>query len=291
MMMAGDHDRVDFVEQRSHKRNGSADHVSPPRLRRRLMETMWPLEAATFVTIAPLLRMSKPGDGHPVLVLPGFTADDASTAPLRWAIRGQGYSTHAWRLGRNVGPTHRIVEGVRSRVLALAEEHKRKISIIGWSLGGTYARALAREYPDAVRQVISLGSPYRMVEGDESSAGWVWRRYEYLHDGDIDLNRIAEQNRPKLTVPATSIYSRRDGVAPWQTCIDEVGPLAENIEVHGSHTGLGMQPAVVFAVLDRLRQPEGQWRPFRPPVTARLWYPRPVTWQPRQGRRAELVDV
>ncbi len=291
MVVEAGADSVRRVDPGPHERDVFAHHVTPPRLRRQLMESMWPLEAAAFLAIAPLLRLTTPGDGHPVLVLPGFTADDASTVPLRWAIRGQGYSTHAWRLGRNVGPTRRIVEGVRDRVVELANRHHRKISIVGWSLGGTYARALAREYPGAVRQVITLGSPYRMVEGDESSAQWIWRRYENRHDGNLDLNRIAEQNRPKLTVPATSIYSRRDGVAPWQTCIDQVGPLAENIEVHGSHTALGMQPAVVFAVLDRLRQPEDDWRPFRPPAAARLWYPRPVTWQPRPGRQAVLVDV
>jgi esterase/lipase len=281
------------MTQPPHAQNGdgAVHRVTAPRLVRQVMEIIWPLEAVTFVAAAPMLRLTRPGDGHPVLVLPGFTADDASTVPLRWAIRGQGYSTHAWRLGRNVGPTRHIVEGIRNRVEELAERHERTISIVGWSLGGTYARALAREYPTLVRQVISLGSPYRMVEGDESSAMWMWRRYEYLHDGDLDLNRIAEQNRPKLTVPATSIYSRRDGVAQWQTCIDEVGPLAENIEVHGSHAALGMQAAVVYAVLDRLRQPEGEWRPFRPPLAARVWYPRPVTWQPRPGHRAQLVDV
>ena len=259
--------------------------VSAPPLRRQVMELLWPLEAGAFVFAAPLLRLSGRGDGHPVLVLPGFTADDASTLPLRWSIRGQGYQTHAWRLGRNVGPTEAIVTGMRSRLHELADRHERKVSIVGWSLGGVYARALARERPDLVRQVITLGSPYRMVEGDQSSVMSVWKRFEHLHDADVDLNRIAEQERPKLTVPATSVYSRRDGVAPWQTCIDETGTLAENIEVYGSHSSLGVHPAVTFAVLDRLRLPEDQWRPFRAPCTLRLWYPRPVSWRAGRGRR------
>jgi hypothetical protein len=130
-----------------------------------------------------------------------------------------------------------------------------------------------------------------MVEGDKSSVMSTWRKFSHLHDADIDLNRIAEQKRPKLSIPATSIYSRRDGVAPWQTCIDEVGPLAENIEVRSSHTALGVHPAVAFAVLDRLRHTEGQWRPFRAPCTLSLWYPRPVSWRPVPGHPAELVAV
>jgi pimeloyl-ACP methyl ester carboxylesterase len=265
--------------------------VGAPSRRRQAMEVLWPLEAATFVAAAPLLRCGHRGDGHPVLVLPGFTADDASTVPLRWAIRGQGYSTHAWRLGRNIGPSEAIVTGMRSRLSELAERHQRAVSIVGWSLGGMYARVLAREQPDLVRQVISLGSPYRMVEGDQSSAMALWKRFEHLHDADVDLDRIAEQERPRLTVPATSVYSRRDGVAPWQTCIDEIGPQAENIEVYGSHTSLGFHPAVTFAILDRLRLPEGQWRPFRAPRGLRLWYPRPVSWKAKPGHRARLVDV
>ncbi len=266
--------------------------VNAPPLRRRAMELLWPVEAATFVAAAPFLALSGRGDGHPVLVLPGFTADDASTVALRWSIRSQGYSTHGWRLGTNIGPTEAIIGGIHQRLADLADEHQRKVSIVGWSLGGSYARILAREHPELVRQVISLGSPYRMQAGDKSSAMAMWRRFEPLHDSDVDLNKNPEQHRPRLTVPATSVYSRRDGVVPWQTCIDEVGPITENIEVYGSHSSLGVHPAVTYAVLDRLRLAEGQWRPFRSPCFLQPWYPRPVSWRSEGGRRrARLVPV
>ena len=160
------------------------------------------------------------------------------------------------------------------------------------SLGGIYARALAREQPALVRQVISLGSPYRLVEGEGGPVATLYRRFEHLHDADIDLNRIAEQHRPAIGVPSTSIYSRRDGVARWETCIDEIVDPAghrENIEVYASHTALGMHPAVAYAVLDRLRQPVGQWQPFRAPCPLRAWYPQPVSWRPRPGRRSTLA--
>ena len=264
--------------------------VRAPSIGRRLLELLSPLELASFVAAAPAMLLPCGSDRHPVLVLPGFTAGDASTVPLRWAIRGQGYSTHAWRLGRNIGPTRPIVDGMRTRLDDLAERHQRTVSIVGWSLGGTYARLLARERPELVRQVISLGSPYRMIEGDKSTAHALWKRYEHLYDRDVDLDRTAEQDRPRLTVPATSIYTRRDGIAPWQTCIDEVGPIAENIEVHGSHSALGVNPAVMFAVLDRLRVAEGDWRPFRAPIAFRPWYPQPASWRgacqpPRSARQ------
>lgn len=254
--------------------------AGPPLRTLRLLEaTAWPIETAGFLVLQPVLRRMGRGDGHPVLLLPGFGASDRSLVALRWMLRGQGYWAHAWRLGRNIGPTARAVTGMRRRLEELHDSHVRRVSLVGQSLGGIYARVLARERPDLVRQVITLGSPYRMVEGDRSGADGFWRRVEHLHDGDLGLRQVAEQDRPPLTVPSTSIYTRTDGIAPWQTCIDVVGPRAENIEVYGSHVGMAVNPAVVLAVLDRLAQVEdGVWRPFRAPLAFRQWYPRPVSW-------------
>jgi len=263
---------------------GGRKPIGAPSLGRRLSELLLsPLEVAAFLAAAPGLSVPCGSDRHPVLVLPGFTAGDASTRPLRWAIRGQGYMTHAWRLGANVGPTRQIVEGMRARLAEIADRHGRSVSVVGWSLGGTYARLLARERPDLVRQVISLGSPFRLVDGDRTSVHGLWKRFEHRFDPEIDLDHTAEHDRPRLTVPTTSIYTRRDGIAPWHTCLDEAGPLAENVEVYGTHSALGINPAVIYAVLDRLNVPEGEWRPFRPPLAFRPWYPAPASWEPRQA--------
>ncbi len=262
-----------------------AHNVRPPARLLQVMEAAWlPVEAAGFWATGPVLRTIGRGDQHPVLVLPGFSASDSSTLPLRWALRGQGYWLHAWKLGRNIGPTKRAVDGMRQRIEELHVQHGRTVTLIGQSLGGVYARLLAREQPDSVRQVITLGSPYRMVEGDRSaaSARVLWKQLQHLHDGNLALNELHEQDRPPLLVPATSIYSRTDGVAPWQTCIDGVREHAENIEVYGSHVGMGVNPAVIFAVLDRLAQPEGDWRPFAAPLGVRQWYPRPANWHERR---------
>jgi pimeloyl-ACP methyl ester carboxylesterase len=259
--------------------------VRPPTKVLQAMEAAWlPIEAAGFWAAGPLLRTLGRGDQHPVLVLPGFSASDSSTRPLRWALRGQGYWVHAWKLGRNIGPTARAVNGMRQRIEELHDQHGRTVTLIGQSLGGIYARLLARENPDVVRQVITLGSPYRMVEGDRSSpaAQTLWKQVAHLHDGKLALNELREQDRPPLLVPATSIYSRTDGVAPWQTCIDEVREHAENIEVYGSHVGMGVNPAVLVAVFDRLAQPEDDWRPFAAPLGMRQLYPRPANWHERK---------
>src|SRR5829696_9235784 len=138
--------------------------LQQPTLGRILLESRAVLELGAFAATA--LQLAPKGDGHPVLVLPGLAATDESTRPLRWFLRTRGYHTHGWRLGRNTGPSTRIRSGLGDRVRAIAERHGRRISLVGWSLGGIYAREIARSAPDAVRQVITLGSPFRSVDGD-----------------------------------------------------------------------------------------------------------------------------
>src|SRR5437870_1661144 len=116
-------------------------------------------ELGALVAASPWLRLLGRGDQHPVLVLPGFTASDVTTTPLRWQLRSWGYWAHGWQLGRNLGPTPAVLEGLVDRLLTLHERHGRKVTLIGWSLGGIYARELARQFPDSVRSVITLGSP------------------------------------------------------------------------------------------------------------------------------------
>ena len=251
-----------------------------------VLETRALFELGAMAAASPLLRMVGRGDEHPVLVLPGFTADDRSTAPLRAMLRGQGYWTHGWQLGRNMGPTPRVVDGLLDRLETLHSRHGRKVSLVGWSLGGIFARALARERPDAVRQVITLGSPFRMVDGDRSAATGVWESVKNLHEEDLlELHR-REREREPLAVPASSIYTRTDGVVRWWLCLDDDGPYRENIEVRGSHSGLGFNPAVALVVSDRLAQALGDWRPFHPSAWLRYLYPVPARWRDEAGRSA-----
>lgn len=241
-------------------------------------------ELGAFLAASPLLRALGRGDRHPVLVLPGFTGDDNSTAPLRWLLRSQGYWTHGWGLGTNMGPTGRVVRGIHRRLEMLHERHGRAVSLIGWSLGGIYAREMARTNPDAVRQVITLGSPFRLEPGDRSAASPIADRMAHRWRVE-ELNMTeAEINKPPLPVPSSAIYSRSDGVVRWHTCINEKCDQHENIEVRGSHTGLGWNPAVLYAISDRLAQTEGEWRPFRAPIGLRFHFPRPADFD--ASRRA-----
>ena len=255
--------------------------VPAPPLFYRLLESRAFYETGAFIASSPVLRLAGRGDRHPVLVLPGFTATDRSTEPLRWFLRGQGYWTHGWLLGRNLGPTTRTLDGLGARLVELHARHGRPVSVIGWSLGGIYARMLARSHPELVRQVITLGSPFRMQQGDHSNAEALWSA---LAPGfPEDLTNLFDNQTP-LPVPATAIYSKTDGVVAWYTCIETVGPRRESIEVRGSHMGLGVNPAVLWAVTNRLAQREGTWQPFRAPLAMRQMFPRPESY--RTGSKA-----
>jgi hypothetical protein len=209
------------------------------------------LEFAALLPALPFLTRAPRGDGHPVLVLPGWLASDVSTRALRWFLRNRGYHAHGWRLGRNMGPTPDTVAGLGKRFLALRERHGRKLTLIGWSLGGIYARELSRHFPSEVRQVITLASPFRDV-----SATSVSRL----------LRRGPGEHRPPLAaalpVPTTAIYSRTDGIVAWRSCLAEDGPRSESIEVVSSHCGMGHHPGVLLVIADRLSQGEGTWRPY-----------------------------
>ncbi|MGO4256990.1 esterase/lipase family protein [Marmoricola sp. RAF53] len=223
---------------------------------------------ATLPLAAPVAACAPRGDGHTVVVLPGLLGGDGSTRPLRSFLQAAGYRARPWELGRNIGPTPEILDGIRELLLAAAEP-TAPVSLIGWSLGGIYARELAREHPALVRQVITLVSPFALRAESRSRAHWAYRRFEHRHARPgLDPDGI---NRP-IPVPSTSVYSRADGIVDWRDCIGAAGPHHENIAVRSGHFGAGVDPLVMWLVADRLAQPLGTWRPFVPPRALRLGY-------------------
>jgi pimeloyl-ACP methyl ester carboxylesterase len=220
-----------------------------------------------FAAGLPLSGLAPRGEPHPVLVLPGLMASDLSTRVLRGWLRRLGYPVVGWALGRNRGPTEEVVTALPALVDRLADEHGTPVSIVGWSLGGIFARRLALRAPAQVRQVISLGSPFALAGRpvDDSPGARVYRRLAPVHSANrISLSRgsLAEP----LPVPSTSVYSRWDGVVDWRHCRQQPGPRSENVAVRSSHLGMGNDPAVLWLVADRLAQPRDDWRPFRRPT-------------------------
>ena len=206
-----------------------------------------------------LLGAARRGDGHPVLVLPGLLAGDFSTAPLRRFLRELGYDARGWKLGINRGPRAGLHEKLHARLRHLEKRHGRRVSLIGWSAGGIYARELARAYPESVRLVITLGTPFRDVSATHAA------RLISIPGGRSlsEHHELRASLRRPLPVPTTSVYSRSDGIVHWQSCLEEEGAQRENVEVSCSHTGMGFHADVLAVVADRLAQREGAWRSYR----------------------------
>jgi pimeloyl-ACP methyl ester carboxylesterase len=234
--------------------------LHPPSWLLMLAEPRALFEFNSSLLLSPLLMQAPRGDGHPVLALPGFLASDLSMAPMRRYLKELGYEPHAWNMGRNLGGVYSKRRALRELLTGIYESAGRKVSVIGWSLGGVYARDLALQAPDMVRSVITLGSPF----ANDIRATNATRLYELVSgEGVDDVPGLREAIAGDLPVPATSIYSRTDGIVNWRTSLLRPSATAENIEVHfASHLGIGVNPAALWAVADRLAQAEGQFRHF-----------------------------
>jgi len=238
----------------------AAQTLRPPSRTLMFLEGRAIHELGAFIGALPLLSLAPTGDGHPVLVLPGLVASDSSTRPLRSFLKNRGYAVSGWRQGRNLGLREGVSDAMVDLVCELSDDHGRKVSLIGWSLGGLYARQLAKMMPERVRSVITLGSPF----AGHPKATNAWRVYE------LASGRRADEEDPRFggsladppPVPTTAIFSRSDGICAWQGCMEKSSATSESIEVESSHCGMGHHPAVVYAVADRLAQAEGQWRQF-----------------------------
>jgi Palmitoyl protein thioesterase len=252
-----------------------AAHAAEPPSRCLLLAELRALnELVAFGAWLPWLSLAPRGDGHPVLVLPGLVASDVSTRPLRGFLNRHGYVAHGWDLGRNYGNFYRFRRHLLDRVQEFRDRHDRKVSLVGWSLGGIFAREIAKAAPDHVRTVITLGSPFN---GNPKATN-AWRLYEItsglsVDDRDSHFGGSIAEPPP---VPTTAIYSRTDGICAWQCCVEKQSATSESIEVEASHCGLGHHPAAVYAIADRLAQPEGNWRPFDRSGWKSFVYPTPA---------------
>jgi pimeloyl-ACP methyl ester carboxylesterase len=251
----------------------TAQTLRPPSRTLMFLEGRAIHELGAFLGALPLLSLAPRGDGHPVLVLPGLVASDTSTRPLRSFLRTKGYAVSGWRQGRNYGLRDGVQHAMVDLVHELNDTHGGKISLVGWSLGGLYARQLAKMMPERVRQVITLGSPFA---GHPTSTN-AWRVYEWASGQRADQvdPRFGGDLAEPPPVPTTAIFSRTDGVCAWQGCMEKKTAQTESIEVESSHCGMGHHPAVVYAVADRLAQAEGAWQPFDRSGWRSLVYPDP----------------
>lgn len=240
------------------------------------LELRAPWELWSVLPSWPALMRAPAGDGHSVIVFPGLSASDGSTLPMRSFLQNLGYDVSGWNQGHNFGPRSGILETAKRQVMDTFEATGNKVSLVGWSLGGIYARELAKLLPDCVRSVVTMGTPF---SGSHKSTN-AWRLYELTSGHDITAVTGSFDLPTAPPVPTTSIYSRTDGVVSWPASIQQSStsnPHTENLEVFASHIGLGLNPCAWWALADRLAQPEGKWKPFqRGGRLKRLIFPDPL---------------
>lgn len=226
--------------------------IPPPSKRLLLMEARSLWAFATWRRHLQRLEQLPRGDGHPVLVIPGFGAGDWETTPLRHVLHSLGYKVHGWGRGRNLGTNQLVRERLRTQVQNLHERHG-KVSLIGWSLGGVFARELARHQPERVRRVFTLGSPFNVCP-DANNLLPLMRLMNFGRTVKLDREGFQRRRAPP-PVPCTAIYTKTDGIIAWPCTIEDPAPNTENIEVQGSHMALGANPQVWRLIAERLPRP------------------------------------
>ncbi len=259
------------------EKNSGEAQVTAPNALLMALEARAPWEWGTAMAAWPMLRMlgiwpkARPDTSHHVIVYPGLAASDASTQPLRAFLRDMGYEVHGWYQGRNRGPGRGVLERLEEQLVAVHKDANAQLSLIGWSLGGVYARELSKLHPKLVRQVITLGTPF----AQSPKATNAWRVYEMLSGSTVPDSVMQMEIAKAPPVPTTSVYSKSDGIVAWQASIQEKDPSnarIENVEVVASHLGIGANPAAWYVIADRLAQRDGTWQQFTTPDRARFLF-------------------
>ena len=244
--------------------------IKPPPRRLLLLEPRGLADIPALLAAAPFLLTAKRGRTHGIVVLPGFGADDNSTILLRRYLSLLGYDVHGWKRGRNVRRPGEDFPAVIAQIEALKAKHKLPVTLIGWSRGGIMAREIARQIPESVRMVITLGSPF--ADATANNVGVIWKLLTG-EDAPRNPDRMRQLAEP-IPVPATAIYTKADGVVAWRACLEKEGPRRENIEVRSTHIGLGFHAPALWAIADRLALPWGTWTPFKPSRLVAPFFPR-----------------
>ncbi|AXQ30979.1 alpha/beta fold hydrolase [Solimonas sp. K1W22B-7] len=235
-------------------RQDSAD-VPSPSLFLLLSELRVGAEMAQYFLRGLGERRLPRGHGEPVMVIPGFGASDANTAALRTALTRLGYEAVGWGCGRNMGMRAQVRDRLSQSLRSLHQERGRKVTLIGWSLGGVFAREMARHQPQLVRRVFTLGSPFN----GHPNANNLVKLFALLNPkmrGAPDMDGF-RRRIPAPPVPCTAIHTKSDGIVAWQCSVETEGAQIENVEVRGSHFGLPLNPQVLKVIAERMAKDAG----------------------------------
>lgn len=232
-----------------------SEHLSAPGMILRMLEGRVGIEASQLMLQYPLLRLqAKRGQGEPVIVLPGFMSDDSSTVVLRYYLNSIGYDAIGWGLGTNRLPMLSLLPRLQALIDQVVERHGQKVRLVGWSRGGILSRELARDTPEKVARVITIGSPVKGGVG-ASSIGAMVKQSTGMSSAAMSA-LLRDRQQAQIRVPIRAIFSKLDGVVNWQACIDDLSPDIEHHEILGSHVGMGTN-VDVFRLLPRLLREDG----------------------------------
>jgi len=225
--------------------------ISPPGRLDTLQELRLPIDVLRWAPSWLTMKSGRATQPRTAILCPGFGAGPRSMRVMESFLRRRGHRARDWGLGRNTGDARQLRAQLKGVVEESIAAHAEAVVLVGWSLGGYIAREYAREHPDEVRKVITLGSP--VIGGPRYTATADWYRSQG-HDLDEIDRAIAARYTTPLRVPVTAIYSRRDGVVAWRACIDHWSPNVRHIEVSETHVGLGFAPRVLALVADELER-------------------------------------
>ncbi|MCB1704973.1 MAG: hypothetical protein KDI17_08920 [Halioglobus sp.] len=252
---------------------GFVTDLRPPKLRHSVMELgRVVLEMGSSALLGPLFKALPRGDGHTIMTIPGFMGADGSTAQLRKFLNNRGYRAIPWGLGRNASQVrsrhlddflaHRAAteDAIAARVQAEFQASGRKLTLVGWSLGGLYAVALAHRFPQWIRQVMTLGTPY----GDPRGTA-LYSVMGSLYDNEVDedaLRRWVDHTYAggALSVPVLALYSESDGIVGSGIARCQGDPqYVTNMAVLASHVGFPFNPLVFALLANYLVEPHERW--------------------------------
>ncbi len=219
--------------------------LRPPTRRARFGEVLAGVQPLRLAAKSPTL-VRRTAATRDIVLLPGFGTTDTAMYPLRGYLGAIGHATHGWGLGRHGKDVEASVEGFTPVLERVADRADRRPILVGWSLGGIVARETARENPDLVASVITFGSPLGGPRHTSAARAYDETELRYIEA------LIAERRTETLSMPVTAIYSRRDGIVDWLSCVDRDTPDAENIEVRSTHIGYGIDPDVWRIVAERV---------------------------------------
>jgi hypothetical protein len=234
-----------------------------------------------YATQEHLQRITPPSESRPIIVIPGFLGADWTTAYLRGFLMRKGHDAYGWHGGINTGPNERVLGHLDQHLDTIANAHHgQKITLIGHSLGGVFAREMARAYPEYIEQVITLGSPFGAGLHPNGINQLVRLAFALINGSDhffMTDKEFAKQAATPPPVPTTSIYSRGDGIVNWKTCLNPTTQKkTQNIEVIGSHCGLVVNPLTMIVCADRLANADKKrWKPFAREGYSNFLFPEP----------------